>query len=128
MALTRSSDTMTLTGMDGLLRALKEIPDVAREELKHVVTLTAFSIAQRMRATVPRSSGLLANSISTSTRGLSGRVEIGVGAHYWHFLEYGTVRMEARPFIRPAGELEAPAFEQRLRGVAKKLEHAWGRR
>jgi HK97 gp10 family phage protein len=118
---------MTLTGMDGLLRALREIPDVAREELKHAVTTTAFAIAQRMRATAPRDSGLLLRNISASTRGLTGRVEIGVDAFYWPYVEFGTVRMPARPFIRPSAELESGAFEGRLREIARTIEHAFER-
>lgn len=113
---------MTLTGMDGLLRALREIPDVAKEELKHAVATTAAAIAQRMRATAPRDSGLLLSNISSSTRGMTGRVEIGVDAFYWPYVEFGTVNMQARPFIRPSAELESAAFEQRLREIARTIE------
>lgn len=120
---------MTLTGMDGLLRALRETPEIARAELAYAVSASVAAIAQRMRATVPRRSGLLRSSISTSTRstqrGIVGRVEIGIDPFYWHFLEFGTVNMAARPFIRPAGELEAPAFEESLRTIAQKMERAW---
>lgn len=119
---------MTLTGMDGLIRALKAMPDVARAELKYAVEATVVAIAQRMRATVARSSGLLLRNISHSMRGLTGHVEIGVDAFYWHFLEFGTVNMAAKPFIRPSAELEAPAFEQRLRDVASTLEREFERR
>lgn len=119
---------MTLTGMDGLIRALRETPDVVKEELKHAVTTTVFAIAQRMRATAPRDSGVLLRSISTSTRGLTGRVEIGVDAFYWPYIEFGTVKMQARPFIRPSAEMESSAFEQRLRDIARTIEHRFEQR
>lgn len=113
---------MSLTGVAGLIRALQQTPEIAKEELRHVVSTTAFAIAQRMRATVQRASGLLASNIGTSQRGLTGYATIGVDAFYWHFLEYGTVKMGAKPFVRPSGELEAPIFEQRIKAVARAIE------
>lgn len=128
MALARRTDILTLHGMDALLRALREIPDVAKDELRHVVTVTAFSIAQRMRATAPHDSGLLRSQIFSSSRGLSGRVEIGVDPFYWHFLEFGTIKMAARPFIRPAAEAESHDFDLRITEVARKLERVFAQR
>jgi HK97 gp10 family phage protein len=119
---------MTLTGMSGLLRALKEIPDVAKDELRQAVTVTAFAISQRMKATAPRDSGLLISNISSSTRGLTGRVEIGIDPFYWHFLEFGTVKLAATPFIRPSAELESEEFKRRLTAVARTLERAFEQR
>lgn len=119
---------MTLTGMSGLLRALREMPDVARDELTQAVTTTAFAIGQRMKATVARDSGLLQRNISSSVRGLTGRVEIGVDAFYWPYLEFGTVRMAAKPFIRPAAELESAEFERKLRDIAHTLERQFEQR
>lgn len=113
---------MTLQGMGALQKALREAPAAIRAELESAVEQTAFAIAQRMRATVPRQTGLLVGQIDSFRKGLSGRVTIGVDGFYWHYLEYGTVRITAKPFIRPAVELEAIVFEQRLRDAARNID------
>lgn len=116
---------MALQGMEGLQRALRTMPDVVRQELRQVVGVTAFALANRIRATAPRDTGLLRGAVSSRVTGLTGRVELGVDAFYWHFVEYGTVRMAARPFVRPAGELEAADFERRLKDLSRTIEHRW---
>jgi HK97 gp10 family phage protein len=113
---------MVLQGMGALQKALREAPELIKLELRRAVETTAFSIAQRMRATVRRDTGLLARNIDSHVKGLSGRVTIGVDAYYWQYLEYGTVRMAAKPFIRPSVELESLVFEQRLRNAAHVID------
>ncbi len=114
---------MTLHGMDALQRAITSMPDVVKDGLSGVVAATTFAIAQGVRARVPRGqTGVLASNIASSSRGMNGHVDIGVDAFYWHFLEYGTVKMAAKPFIRPAAEAEADVFERRLVDVAQSIE------
>lgn len=36
----------------------------------------------------------------------SGKVRENRDAYYWHMVEFGTIKMSARPFLRPAFELE----------------------
>lgn len=119
---------MTLHGMDALQRAITSMPDLVKDELSDVVAATTFAIAQGVRARVPRgATGILAGSIASSSRGMNGHVDIGVDAFYWHFLEYGTVKMPAKPFIRPAAEAEADVFERRLVSAAKSIEQHFTR-
>jgi HK97 gp10 family phage protein len=111
--------------MEALQRAITATPDVVRDALAGVVALTTFAIAQGMRALVPRDKGLLLGNIGSSANGLTGRVEIGIDAYYWHFLEFGTVKMGAKPFIRPAAEAESNTFESRIVSVAKSIEQGF---
>ncbi len=61
--------------------------------------------------------GLLANSISTTAEG-SLRYVVSASAHYAIYLEYGTYKMAARPFMRPAFEQVKPGF---LEAIARAL-------
>lgn len=122
MALTTTTDVVTLRGMEELQRALRDNAEAVRALVGQAVAVTTFAIAQGVRAGVPRASGLLAANISSRASGLSGAVEIGVDAFYWHFLEFGTVKLGARPFIRTAAEAESPVFERRLQDIAGRLE------
>jgi HK97 gp10 family phage protein len=43
--------------------------------------------------------------------------EVVAKSEYAHLLEFGTQKMEARPFMLPAVEKESPKWEKRLQGV-----------
>jgi len=120
--------TMTLTGMEGLQRALTSAPDLVKVGASDAVQKTAFSVAQRARALVPVRSGALKDHIGWASRSTSGRVGVegGKGAqdpsHYWRYVEFGTRYMPARPFFRPAADAEADTYVERLRRVGRDLE------
>lgn len=114
--------TVQIEGMEQVRDALRRVPDQTRVLMSDVVAKTAFSARQRTIAGAPVSTGLLRNSITARSRGLSGRVEIAGDAHYWRFIEYGTRYAAARPFVRPAAEEESATFEQRIRQAAARLE------
>jgi HK97 gp10 family phage protein len=61
--------------------------------------------------------GFLVNSISTKLEPEKMRAIVRVGAEYAVFLEYGTVRMAARPFFTPVVEAQKSAFAKRLKEV-----------
>ena len=117
--------TMSLHGFEALQRAIKQAPELVRVHAADVVAKTAFASYRRMLATVPVATGNLRRSLDWSNRGLSGRVVIKPEGFYWRFIEYGTVKMPASPFIRPAAEAEAPIYIDRMRAIGPKLERAW---
>lgn len=116
---------VTLHGMEKLQAALKRAPELVKAESQQAVRVSTFAIAQRARALAPQDTGRLRAAISSSARGQSGRVLIDKSAHYWRFVEYGTVTMPSRPFIRTAAELESGDFVQRVRMIGSKLEKDW---
>lgn len=115
-----------VSGLNDALRNLKEIPKALRRKAAAVVRDSATAATESMKQFVPnktgRGTGLLRSDIFSDIRGTSGWVRIGVDAYYWHMLEYGTINMSAKPFIRPAFEMEAPRFQQRLEAVAREIE------
>lgn len=114
--------SVQIEGMDQVRDALRRMPDQTRVIMADVVAKTAFSARQRTVAGAPVNTGLLRGSITSRSRGLSGRVDITGDAYYWRFLEFGTRYAAARPFVRPAAEAESVAFEQRVRQAATRLE------
>ena len=117
--------TMSLEGFEKLQAAIKTSPELVRLHAEDTIAKSTFSTAQRMRGTVAVRTGRLKRAISTSARGLNGRVLIEPKAFYWRFVEYGTVNMAAQPFVRPAAEAEAPHYLERMRGFVPKLERVW---
>lgn len=115
--------TVTLEGFDDVRNAVKRVPDAARVVLSEVIAKTTFSARQRAIALAPVDSGTLRRSITSSSRGMYGRVVINdPDVFYWRFVEYGTRYKAARPFIRTAAELETGAFTERVRLAGKQLE------
>ena len=123
--------TVTLDGMDALKRAIRESPKELKRWSSDAVRQSTWSIADKMRRRVPVNEGTLLGAIDArvpTQTGLTGSVDIGREGYYWRFLEYGTVKMPARPFVRPSAEEESNAYVSRFEDVARKLERFWGGR
>lgn len=116
---------MSLEGFGPFQRALAQAPEVVRTHASSAVASSTFAIAQRARALVPVDTGDLQRSITTSTvvRGLTGRIGLSTpDTSYWRYVEFGTRFMPARPFFRPAAEMEREGFIQRMRSIGPRLE------
>lgn len=124
--------TMTLEGMDALKRAITESPKELKRWSSDAVRQSTWAIADKMRRRVPvGETGTLLGAIEAKVpvqTGLTANVNINGDAFYWRFLEYGTVKMAARPFARPAAEEESNAYIGRFTEVGRKLEQFWGKR
>jgi HK97 gp10 family phage protein len=118
---------MKLEGLEALQRALHEQGSRMQAMATQAVAVTTFAIYQRLQATIWRDKGFLASQVSWRMRGKTGVVEISADGWFWYFLEYGTVKMDAKPRIRPATELESPMFERRIQDIARRMEAEFGR-
>lgn len=88
-------------------------PAAARELLSSPEVIAALraraeEIRDRAKALAPVDTGRLRDSIDyeldTDERGPVARISWGSGAFYGQFIEFGTRRRPARPFLRPAAE------------------------
>lgn len=115
---------MKLDGFEATRRVLERAPDVVRVHASSAVAASTFAVAQRARSLVPVDTGTLKSSIETSrtVSGLSGSVGVASEGFYWPFVEFGTQFVAARPFFRPAAELERSAFVERFRQIGPKIE------
>lgn len=112
-----------IEGLEALQRAFKELPvDMHATALRPAVSASAGVVQKqaKMFAGKMRDTGTLQRAIYR-TRSRSGSSAVqetaivgirfgkkyrrrGQDAWYWRFLEFGTVKMGARPFLRPAFE------------------------
>ena len=99
---------------DSKLRALT---DDVLPRLRAVVSIAAHNIERRGKEKVPVDTGATKDSIQPEfgSQGLSAR--IGPSTTYAPFLEFGTHRMAARPFMVPALELERGPFIEAIKKV-----------
>lgn len=121
--------TSSLDGFEAVRAAFKAAPEKVRVLAGDAVAVSTFATAQGARAFAPRRTGALREAITSKTIGLNGRVGL-VGGEvrgerpdvYWRFVEFGTVKVPARPFFRPAAERETEPYLKRLRDIGPKLE------
>lgn len=99
---------MPLIGSREAQRALRQLPENVKSEAQATMDVTAFHVARGAQARVHRRTGFLLARIrwASRPRSLSAVVGVDSEAFYWKFLEYGTVKMDAQPFMRPAAEAE----------------------
>lgn len=88
------------------------------QRARTVIRKAAIDIERDAKALAPVDTGNLKNSIGHSDLriGTTGNLvaEVGPTANYGVFLEQGTSRMAAQPFMGPAADRHAPAFEQAM--------------
>ncbi len=110
------ADTVHLIGLKEANAALRKLPEFCRSRVQREMDVTAFNVARDAGGRVRRRSGLLFRSLrwESRPRSLSAIVGIAFEAFYWKFLEYGTVKMPAQPFLRPAAEANRSDHDSRL--------------
>lgn len=97
-------------------RALKMLPDFAKQQSQQTIDTTAFQISRLASSKAPRRTGRLQAAVTWKSRprSVSAIVAVESDAFYWKYFEYGTVKMEARPFLRPAAEAMAADHDRRM--------------
>lgn len=79
--------------------------ELSRETDRQLTHPIIDAVADDMRRYVPVLTGALRGTISPTHPKGRGRVYVGGGRRhvdYWSFVEYGTSRMSAQPYARPA--------------------------
>lgn len=115
--------------MDALQRAITRAPEAAKNHSKDAVSKSTFAIFSRMQVRSsdgPYSRGGIRMGMRWSAPGLTGNITIDAGAYYWKYVEYGTVHMKAKPFVRPSTEEEANTFIRRMQDFGMTLDRLWG--
>jgi HK97 gp10 family phage protein len=79
-------------------------------ESRAAVKASADRIAQKARNYAPVDTGALRNSIEAVSNIAGKEAEVRVSAPYAAYVEYGTYKMDAQPFLTPAVREEEAAF------------------
>jgi len=111
---------LSIEGIPELEKALADKTSEMRTQLESAVEDAARAVRDDARQLVPRDTGALHDGIGYTTDGPT--AEIGVldpDLYYGAFVEFGTSKTPARPFMAPAGDLERARFVKRLRDAVK---------
>ena len=90
-------------------RRSRDIPQRADRALRK----SALDMVGDAKIVAPKDTGYMASTIDMASRGLL-KVELGPTANYSFWVEHGTSRMAAQPFMHPS-------VDRRLPGLVKAL-------
>lgn len=109
---------VNIAGMEDLQETLKEaLPREATNILRRTTFGLAGVVTEKIKERAPRRTGKFRKSIKRKrNRGTKTEISSSVVAEsgkksrgfLWHFFEFGTVKMSARPFIVPTVEAIRP--------------------
>lgn len=128
-----------VTGLDDVLKKLKALPErVQKNVVTGAIRAATKPIIREARALVPKDSGTLKKSIGAKKRRSKDKNIIHFtvaplvkkGGFYAHMVEFGTVKMKAHPFMRPAVEKQSSetinvAKEYMIKRIDKELAKLW---
>lgn len=100
-----------------LTDSLRRMPARIRPMAQAVVEKTSADIERDGKIKAPVDTGNLKSSIGREVKELE--AEIGPTANYGIYLELGTSRMAAQPYMGPAADLHTPAFEAAMTKIAE---------
>ena len=135
---TKKTGGLELTGIDEVYKVLGKMDErLARGVLRGAPNAAAGVARKAMRDAAPRRTGTLRRAIKNARRdsrtegpGAVVFVEQGKQAKadgfYWRFVEFGTVKMPARPFMRPTLDRLA-ASGALARAMADYIRTRWDR-
>lgn len=112
-----------ILGLKELDQALQQMAwPAARRALRKGMRQGANVVRDEVRAKAPVKTGNLRRKIRTRERredadGLRFAIEIPRSAFYGRFIEFGTSRVAAKPFMRPAAEAKTEAAVSAMRNA-----------
>ena len=109
-----------LDGMDKLFRNLRSVQQAVLDNMESIIKRAAEKIREDAEKLAPKRTGKLARSIEIKKLEVTkDKIRIGVGPvgkdiFYWFFVEYGTSKMSAQPYLRPAFENNKDAVKREI--------------
>jgi HK97 gp10 family phage protein len=107
--------SVRIEGMPALRKALLQVSQEGRKTVQREVLRATLAVQRRAKQLCPVDTGRLRNSIAVELEegGMNGAV--GTNVKYAPFVEFGTSRMPAQPYLLPAFEEERAVFIERLK-------------
>ncbi|MEI6796615.1 MAG: HK97-gp10 family putative phage morphogenesis protein [Methanomassiliicoccales archaeon] len=111
--------SVTIKGLDELAAKLQHLGEEVRTKAKEEIMTSALEIESRAKELCPVDTGRLRSSIRTdsSTEGEELGATVFTDVDYAPYIELGTSRMAAQPFLVPAVEQVAPQMIRNLETI-----------
>lgn len=124
----KAAVAMKLEGADDLKRAFATLSAEVRREVKQITTESADEIKREAKARVRVRTGHTRDTIERKSEDHGLGAEVGTSWFIGRFIEHGTKKMGARPFLFPAFEIVRPKYLERLKAALYGVVRAAGGR
>ena len=130
--------TIKVDGIEEAVKSLKKYQIIKRQAIEDIIKETAFKIERDAKKSCPVDTGRLRSSISVARSGYPSPPEedkvkepagerglvavIGSNVIYAPYVELGTYKMNARPYLYPAYHTNEPDALKRIKTVLKKKD------
>lgn len=106
--------TVKIDGLDKAIKAMQGTRDENLQAIDREIKVSSVRIEAEGKKRAPVDTGFMRRSIRHDPQApfLTGRVE--AAAHYSGFVELGTYRSRAQPYLFPAVEAELPQLIKRI--------------
>ena len=116
---------MKIDGMENLLAEIEKLGKAGSKIENRALKEAGDVVKESIQNETPRRTGKLKSSIEVSrvkTKGGIKQVEIGPGSdgYYGKFLEFGTVKMKANPFMSRGYEMSKSEAESKIEEEIKR--------
>lgn len=106
------------TAFDNKIRTVRIL---VNDEIKRVVTETADRVVTESKKIVPVDTGRLRDSIHSKVMDEGFTAHVIADTPYAAYVEFGTSRMSAQPYLTPSLELVKPFYIEELKRAIEKL-------
>jgi HK97 gp10 family phage protein len=106
-----------MRGMEQTKRVLLMVPPETTKGVVREIRRSTLNVQTGAKKRAPVDTARLRNSIATAYENNGLRGIVGTNVDYAPFVEWGTRRTRAQPFMHPAFEEEWPKFIARLRAA-----------
>ena len=113
-----------IEGLDELEKQFDRLIDTSKKKvMQKALNAAAAPIKKEAKANAPMKTGLLKKSIRSKQMKYTEKPSVGIyvagKAYYWWFIENGTSKMAAAPFLRPAVDAK---YEEGVNKFKEKLK------
>ena len=114
-------EVVRVVGIPEAIASLKKYQTKKKKDIKRELRRGAFQVADLAKDSVPVLTGRLRSSLTTDDSDLFRLVmRVGTNVLYGKWVEFGTRRMEARPFLFPSFFSHEGEIIRRIGNIMKK--------
>lgn len=110
-----------LVGGGALNAELQKLERLSLEEARRAVAIVAYNVEADAKRLCPVDTGRLRASIQTALAHTYAGAEVGTNVEYAPFVEFGTYRQRAQPYLTPAAEQNRNDLVRRISEALRRL-------
>lgn len=111
------ANTVKVIGLEKIEKKLKK--NVKQQDVKRVVKQNGSEMQEKAQRNCPVDTGTLKRSIGLEITDGGNTAEVEPGANYGGYVELGTRKMQAQPYLKPAFDEQKVQFRKDMNKLTK---------